>query len=147
MGNLPQARTLREQSLGIGERWFAPCNPYSAILVNDLAISFEDEGEYSEARRLYRKAAAMLDDCAALDAGALLRHRRRGDWDHRSLRSETDHAHAPRQRGAVEHFRGDDADDGVDGAWNGLAVSARGVDYGCTGNPTGPGPAGPFPPP
>ena len=63
IGNLPQARTLREQALGIGERWFAPCDPYSAILVNDLAISFRDEAEYSEARRLYRKAAAMLDDC------------------------------------------------------------------------------------
>ena len=31
--------------------------------MNDLAISFEEEGEYSEARRLYRKASAMLDDC------------------------------------------------------------------------------------
>ena len=42
-GNLPQARTLREQALGIGERWLAPCNPYSAIFVNDLAISFDEE--------------------------------------------------------------------------------------------------------
>jgi tetratricopeptide (TPR) repeat protein len=48
---------------GIGERWLAPCNPYSAIFVNDLANSFGTEGEYSEARRLYRKAAAILDDC------------------------------------------------------------------------------------
>jgi hypothetical protein len=62
-GNLPKARTLREQALAIGERWLAPCNPYSAIFVNDLAISFRAEGEYSEARRLYRKASAILDDC------------------------------------------------------------------------------------
>ena len=62
-GNLPKARTLREQALGIGERWLAPCNPYSAIFVNDLAISFWEEKEYSEARRLYRKASAILDDC------------------------------------------------------------------------------------
>ena len=62
-GNLPKARTLREQALGIGERWLAPCNPYSAIFVNDLAISFRAEGDSSEARRLYRKASAILDDC------------------------------------------------------------------------------------
>jgi CHAT domain-containing protein len=62
-GNLPQARTLREQSLSIGERWLAPCSPYSAIFVNDLAISSWEEKEYFEARRLYRKAAAILDDC------------------------------------------------------------------------------------
>src|SRR5262249_26130473 len=62
-GNLPRARTYREQALGIGERWLAPCNPYSAIFVNDLANSFTLEGEYSEARRLYGKAAAILDDC------------------------------------------------------------------------------------
>ncbi len=62
-GNLPKAHTLREQALGIGERWLAPCNPYSAIFVNDLANSFRYEGEYFEARRLYRKAAAILDDC------------------------------------------------------------------------------------
>ncbi len=51
IGNLPQSRAYREQALSIGERWLAPCDPQSAILVNDLAESFQAEGEYSEARR------------------------------------------------------------------------------------------------
>ena len=60
----PKLASYASRRLRIGERWRAPGDPQSAILAHPSPTCSEAEGQYAEARRLYRKASATLDGCA-----------------------------------------------------------------------------------
>ena len=62
---------------------------------------------------------------AAVDAGAVLRHRRGGHRDHRAVRHKLTTLTLGASAAAVDDLRRDGADHGVDGARDRVAVRAR----------------------
>ncbi len=69
LGNLADARGLRERAFLIGEQSLAQCDPLRPGLAIAVGISLQYDGEYSESRNLYRGALATVRNC--LEAGSI----------------------------------------------------------------------------
>lgn len=68
LGELAEARQLRERALVLSDGRFAPCDPARVGYLIDLAVSREYDGEYGGARSLLRRALSERDECAATAA-------------------------------------------------------------------------------
>jgi CHAT domain-containing protein/tetratricopeptide (TPR) repeat protein len=68
LGSLEEARRLAERGLAVLARSSAPCEPTRSMLEVALANTLEYDGEYAEARRLYRGALERVKTCG--DRGA-----------------------------------------------------------------------------
>ena len=68
LGNLGEARQLAERGLAIAARSAAPCDPARPMVEVTLANTLEYDGEYAEARKLYRGALDRVRTCG--DVGA-----------------------------------------------------------------------------
>jgi CHAT domain-containing protein/predicted negative regulator of RcsB-dependent stress response len=65
LGNLAEARRLRERALAIGEAALGPCDRILTGLMQSAAISRQYDGEYAAARALLRRARRTMDSCSA----------------------------------------------------------------------------------
>ena len=63
VGNISEARRLREDGLRIAERSLAVCDPELAAQLNDLGLSRFDEGDFPAARALYRRKSSTVERC------------------------------------------------------------------------------------
>jgi CHAT domain-containing protein/tetratricopeptide (TPR) repeat protein len=63
LGDLSEARRLREQALRIGELSLAPCDLSITALLNGVALSRQDDGEFAAAGQLYRRAVEIIERC------------------------------------------------------------------------------------
>ena len=63
LGNLGEARQLREHALKVGEESLAPCDPTLVGLLNVVALSLQDGGEYSLANKLFQRALTRIEQC------------------------------------------------------------------------------------
>jgi CHAT domain-containing protein len=61
LGNLAEARRLREQALSINQSRLQPCQ--LALSLNDVASSLVDDADYVRARSLYGRARALYEGC------------------------------------------------------------------------------------
>ena len=66
LGNLGEARQLRERALRIGERSLAPCDPAVTALITGVANSRKLDGEFAEARTLYRRCKRRFRNASLL---------------------------------------------------------------------------------
>jgi tetratricopeptide (TPR) repeat protein len=67
-GQYEQAIPLWRKALELGEQEFGPNHPTTAILINNLALLYFNQGRYAEAEPLYERALAarlreLLPDC------------------------------------------------------------------------------------
>jgi CHAT domain-containing protein len=63
LGNLAEARRLREHSLSIDQYRLQPCGAELGLALNDVAGSLVHDGDYVGARRFYGRERAMLERC------------------------------------------------------------------------------------
>jgi CHAT domain-containing protein/tetratricopeptide (TPR) repeat protein len=63
VGNLSEARRLREDGLRIAEGSLTSCDPEMAAQLNDLGGSRFDDGNFAAARALYRRKASLVEKC------------------------------------------------------------------------------------
>src|SRR4029450_3212910 len=58
-GQYAEALASSQQALAVFEREVGPDHPDVANVLNNLAGIYQDQGEYAEAERLYRRAGEM----------------------------------------------------------------------------------------
>jgi CHAT domain-containing protein/tetratricopeptide (TPR) repeat protein len=63
LGNLAEARRLAERARDIGDRSLAPCDPAGPVLAVALADALRYDGQYAEARKLYRGTLEKVRGC------------------------------------------------------------------------------------
>jgi CHAT domain-containing protein len=68
IGDLAEARRLRQNALDVGTVALPPCHPETHGLSNDRANSARADGDYQVARRLYAERVAQMDTCRRLSA-------------------------------------------------------------------------------
>jgi tetratricopeptide (TPR) repeat protein len=68
LGSLAEGRELRQRALAIAEWTLAPCDFTRVDFMNDVAISLQYDGEYTEARALHQRALAALQRCDSAPA-------------------------------------------------------------------------------
>ena len=67
LGNLPEARRLREEGLRIGETALGRCDRYLTAVMQAAATSRQYDGQYAEARTLLRRARQTMESCSVRD--------------------------------------------------------------------------------
>ena len=65
LGDLAESQQLANRANTIGERSLAPCDPTRAGLAIGIGNSLEYNGDYAEARKVYREALARVRVCVA----------------------------------------------------------------------------------
>jgi CHAT domain-containing protein/tetratricopeptide (TPR) repeat protein len=68
LGNLAEARRLAERARDVGDRSLAPCDPAGPVLAVALADALRYDGQYAEARKLYRGTLEKVRGC--INSGA-----------------------------------------------------------------------------
>src|SRR5215510_785361 len=64
-GQYAEALASSQQALAVFEREVGPDHPDVANVLNNLAGIHQDQGEYTEAERLYRRSGEILDTLPA----------------------------------------------------------------------------------
>ncbi len=58
-GRYGEAEPFARKALDLGEKEFGPDHPDTGVLLNKLALLYQDQGRYAEAEPLYKRALAI----------------------------------------------------------------------------------------
>ncbi len=74
LGRYAEAESFARKTLKLSRKEFGPDHPKTGILLNNLALLYQDQGRYAEAEPLYRRSLAIDEKAFGLEHPLVATH-------------------------------------------------------------------------